>query len=282
MIKINLLPSDMAGRRAGSGAKKKPKGSGAATPYVLGLALLFGGATFGGWTLYSRHANSQERLQGVKTKLAKLDAEVKRRNAEYLAQNAEAQEIEEKFVVVQALNPRNRLFWSEKLNQLALAKTKAAVFLTNIQMDEIIEEQETQESVARRHAYEEKQKARTKDGKAPSTPAEPPPKVIKIPVIHQTLTVDAIAYGQNSPQRLQQITLFMEALKRLDWIRASGEKTTFLSGFLPEFLVLPHKVARVGEVDVLQFGFKLKAAPQMSDPPKPAPGAPALPGNPAV
>lgn len=279
MIKINLLPSEFGGKRGASGKKKsKAKGSGALTPFVLVLAVLLGGAGFYGWTLYDKAMTSRKNLADAKATLAKLDKQIEERNEEFLAQNAEAQEIEEKFAVVQALNPANRLFWSEKLNQLSLAKMKAAVFLTRISMSERVEELETPESKARRDAYEEKKKSAK-----PGEDIGPAPNVIKIPVIYQTLTVEAIAYGKNSPQQLRQITLFMDTLKKLKWTRQSGTETSFLDGFSPDFHVLPQLVGREGDVDVLRFGFRLEAVPQMSTvDQKPSGAAPKPPGTPAA
>lgn len=271
MIKINLLPNEGGARRAG--AKPKRKGSGALTPFVAVMVLLLAGAGFMGWRVYEKAAASKAELESHKQKLAKLEEELKRREREFRAQFAEAEETEQKYAVVRALNPTNRLFWSEKLNQIARAQTKAAVYLDEIRMDERVEEVETPESIERRRIFDEKVKAKK------TLPGEQPPKVVKMPVIHQNLTLTGIAYGTNSPQRLQQIKLFMDALKNLEWERKSGEKTTFLAGMSPEFVQLPQRAVRVGNVDVLSFGFQINAVPQMSDPSPPPPAPPGESAN---
>lgn len=278
MIKINLLPGEAAAKRAG--AKKKAAGSGALTPFVLGLLVLYAGAAFLGWRSYDKYASKKKEMADTQAKLTKLDKEIAEREKEFQEQLAEAQEIEEKFAVVQALNPPNRLYWSEKLNQLALAQTKAAVYVTRISMDEKIEEVETPESKARRAAWNAKVKK-------PGSKEKPPP-VVKMPIIKQTLTVQAIAYGTNSSQRLQQVRLFMDALKNLEWTRKSGEKTSFFAGMNPEMMTMSQKMTQIGGVDVLSFGFRIAALEQLTNvsntdakgetPPAP-PGKPAAGGN---
>src|SRR5204863_4512487 len=93
-------------------------------------------------------------------------------------------------------------------------------------------------------------------------PNEQEPKPLKRPVINQTLTIEAIAYGTDSPQRLRQISAFFESLHNMVWTRESGVQTRFLDKLLPDFAQLKHGVDRVGGVEVIRFGFVIRAETQ--------------------
>jgi hypothetical protein len=181
-----------------------------------------------------------------------------------------SREIEEKYEVAMALSPRNRVFWSEKINMLSRARMDLAVYVTKLVLTEKIDEIETPESVKRR---EEWKNSKRKD-------TEPEPKPIKRPIINQTLHVEAIAYGNDDPQRLRQIVAFQEALNKLKWQRVSNDTVRFMDGLNPEFVQLPQKRDVVGGVEVMRFGFECNAEPQMeSTAPVPTPGAPAAKGG---
>ena len=270
MIKINLLPAEAGGKRA-AGAKAGQKGAsgGSSFPlYALLLALFMGGVGYYGYTVYDSHDQALKSLEADKTKKKKKEDEVKKKEKVFREQFREMQEIEAKFAVVQALNPPNRLFWSEKVNMLALAQSKAAVYVTRMKLDERVEEVETEESKKRRADWEVK-------NKAPGGTQDPMPKTIKTPIIYQTLNVEAIAYGVNSAQQTQQISLFNTVLTGMDWTRHDGKKVKFTDGLNPEFRLGNQIVTKVGGIDVLRFSFIMDALPQRDtsqDKPAEAPG----------
>jgi hypothetical protein len=251
MIKINLLPPEAGKRQTAAGRSLKLPKAGL-LPYVGGFILALGVAGYTAFSAYQNQKSAKEALaEAEKTKKNKQEL-IKRRQEAFDRTNQLTREIEQKFAVVQALGPENRVFWSEKLNMIALARLNLAVYVTKLTLDEQIGERETKESRERREEFQ----------KRPKKPNEQPPKPVMEPIINQSLFVEAIAYAQDSSQRLNQINRFYDALKKLRWKRESGMGAGFLDKMLPEFEQLPHKITRVGGFTVLRFGFKIIAVPQ--------------------
>lgn len=259
MIKINLLPTEGGGARAARGPRRSASGPSPA-PFYLLLALLYMGAAAAGYYVYTTGEEAARRVEEHKAEKERLQKKVAAQQEEFEAQNLRSQEIEEKYAVVEALGPHNRIFWSEKVNMIAMARLNLAVYVTKIELEEQIDERETPESVKRR---EEWKAAKEKNPKLTS----PEPQAVKQPVINQTLNIQAIAYGNDSSQRLAQIRNFYENLNALEWTRSNGEKARFRDRMAPEFAQLPQKVDNVAGVDVLRFGFKINADPQLDRPP---------------
>jgi hypothetical protein len=265
MIKINLLPPEQ-GKRPLAAAKKAAGPS--AAPYYFVLALLYLGALYGAYWAYQQGVKSQQLLARKTAERDKKKAEVKRREADFQKNNLLSQEIEEKYAVVQALGPENRIFWSEKMNMVSKARMNLAVYVTKLKLDESITELETPESVQRREEWRKlKEKNQAKGVE---------PKPIKQPIINQTLTIEAISYGADSSQRLRQVNSFYENLKTLEWKRKSGTPAQFLERLKPDFNQLNQKLDRVGGVDVLRFGFAIQADPQLTKISAPSSGAGSL------
>lgn len=252
MIKVNLLPPEI-GKRPSAAAAKARSGPTVA-PYFAGLILLYGAALYGAFWAYQTGETAKEEFRKATSERDKKKAEVQRREQEFEANNLLSQEIEEKYAVVQALGPENRIYWSEKINMIARARMNLAVYITKLDLTEKIEELETEESIRRRKAWEEQPAPK---GKQKGTP----PAAIKTPVINQTLTIEAIAYGTDSSQRLMQIRSFYENLRAFEWKRKSGEVARFMDKIQPDFEALPQKMDRVAGVDVMRFGFKIFALP---------------------
>src|SRR5215213_4865067 len=103
---------------------------------------------------------------------------------------------------------------------VAKARMNLAVYITKLNLEEDVQELETPESVARREEWKKQQAKGTAKGVEP--------KPIKQPVINQAFTIEAIAYGADSSQRLRQVNSFYENLKTLEWKRKSGVSARFL------------------------------------------------------
>ena len=257
MIRINLLPSDGGKRSAASGAGSKRVSSGPSpAPFYLLLALLYAGALTAGWFVYSTGADVKRQVAEASNERDKLKADVQKRQAEFEANNLRSQEIEEKYAVIAALGPENRVFWSEKVNMIAMARLNLAVYVTKIELQEQIDEKETEESVRRREDWK---RAKEKDPKL----ATPEPQPVKQPVINQTLKINAIAYGNDSSQRLTQIRLFMNNLTTLEWKRQSGETARFMDRMSPEIVGGDQVTDVVAGVEVVRFTLDVKAEPQL-------------------
>jgi hypothetical protein len=251
MIKINLLPPE-AGKRPLTAAKKSAAPS--VAPYFAVLGLLYAGAAYGAYWAYSQGQAETRRLAMRTAELNKKKAEVKRREKEFEANNLLSQEIEEKYAVVQALGPENRIFWSEKINMISKARMNLAVYVTKLKLSETVTELETPESVKRRDAW----RADTSKTKGPE------PKPVKQPIINQTLQMDAIAYGADSSQRLRQVNAFYDNLLKLEWKRKNGTTAKFVDRLKSQFGQLDQRMAKVGGVDVLRFAFSISADPQLT------------------
>lgn len=259
MIRINLLPQDTVKKSAGF---KGPSFSVSGIwPYVLGLCLLYAGSAYAAYWVYRQSDDSKQQVRRAETTRQKKNDELTKKKKEFELLDAISAEIDEKYAVVQGLNPENRIFWSEKLNMLSAARMGLAVYITKLGLDEKVDELETPESIARREAWKREKT---------HPPGAQEPKPIKRPVINQTLTIDAIAFAPDAPQRLRQIVAFQDSISKLSWIRHNGKKAYFLDGMNPDFGQLPQRLARVGGVEVLRFGFVIKAEPQTSQTAKPA------------
>jgi cell division protein FtsB len=255
MIRINLLPTEGAGRKArmgGAPASAPPSSPGFMAATLL-LVLLLGVAAWYGYSSYTRVGDAKRALASVTAKRDKTKKELQEKEREFEKFAAESEEVEEKYAVVQGLSPHNRIFWSEKLNMIARARLDLAVYIMKLTLTEKINEIETPESIKRREEWKNRKNRK---------PEEKEPKPIKVPIINQTLTIEAIAYGQNSPERLSQVTGFSNMLTTMTWKRDNGEVVRFMDGMKPEFRQLPQKIEKVGGVEVLRFGFACEAEPQ--------------------
>lgn len=264
MIKINLLPGGESGGSRQQAAARRSSGPNAA-PFYLLLILLYLAAAAGGYAVFTATKDIKKQVNKLTADRDDLKKEVASKQAEFESQNLRSQEIEERYAVVEALGPQNRIFWSEKVNMIAMARLNLAVYVTKIELEEKIDERETPESVQRREEWK-RAKAANPQLKTPE------PQAVKQPVINQTLVIQAIAYGNDSSQRLAQIRHFYENLNALEWTRESGIRARFLDRMAAEFEQMPQKVDTVAGVEVLRFGFRIKADPQLdrtTDSPEP-------------
>lgn len=251
MIKINLLPPEATKRTGPSKAFKIPTGG--VAPYLVALGIIYLGAAYATYVVHQSGVKSTRAMLEQKAKRDKKEKEVAKAKQEIKDLTAQSDEIDQKFRVVKAMNPENRLFWSEKLNMLACARLDLAVYITQLVLEERIEEKET---AASKRAREEFDKRKVKK------PTDKAPGIKKMPVIKQKLTINAVAYGNDSPQRLRQITAFSEMLTNLKWTRQSGKEVKFIDGIESEFGQVGHRMSKIGGVDVMRFGLICNAKPQ--------------------
>ncbi|MCX7717790.1 MAG: hypothetical protein N2111_05210 [Candidatus Sumerlaeaceae bacterium] len=255
MIRINLLPTEGASRKArmgGAAASAPPPAPGFSVGLLL-LLVLFGAVSWYGYMAYMRVGDAEQKRKAAGNKRDKLKIVLQQKEREFEKFAAESEEVDEKYAVVQGLSPHNRIFWSEKLNMIARARMDLAVYIMKLTLTEKINEIETPESIKRREEWKNRKNKKPEDKE---------PKPIKVPIINQTLTIEAIAYGQNSPERLSQVTGFSNMLTTMTWKRDNGEVVRFMDGMKPEFRQLPQKIEKVGGVEVLRFGFACEAEPQ--------------------
>ncbi len=205
--------------------------------------------TYSKWNAsVAERKEATERLEKNKTTLARVQKTL----TDTMAIN---EEIEDKFAVISALAPPERIYWSEKLNMLAKARVGASVFLDRIELSEKSESVETEDSKRRQTAWLARKTAFEKDPKNEKKRFnEPQPVKMEMPLITYTLTLHGVASGTDSSERLTQINNYAESLAGLKWIRANGEEVSFMDGFLPEYRFLEQKTSEVGGVTVMSFG----------------------------
>lgn len=251
MIKINLLPREPGKKAAGATSAGGVRfGFDPFLAFVLILVVLYvAGAGVFYWA-YSQSAKVNRAHQEVRSRREQKAKQVERAKRELMERSAEIEDIERRYEVARALSPENRVFWSEKLNMLALARRDLAVYITKISLSEKVDEIETPESAKKRQEHREK--------KLPG----PEPAPVKRPIINQWLTIEAVAYGRDAQEKLNNVVAFQNAVKNLKWRRENGTIVRFLDGMNPEFGQLPQKVANVGGIEVMRFGFVINAEPQ--------------------
>lgn len=250
MIKINLIPRE-AGKKAGAAAPGRARlGFDPFLIFALVLVILYVAAAGVFYWAYRESAKVNRAFQEVSSRKQQKQKQVERVKRELMERSAEIEDIERRYEVARALSPESRVFWSEKLNMLALARRDFAVYITKIALAEKVDEIETPESEKRRREHREK--------KLPG----PEPAAVKRPIINQWLTIEAVAYGRDAQEKLNNVVAFQNSVKNLKWRRENGTIVRFLDGMNPEFGQLPQKLATVGGIEVMRFGFVINAEPQ--------------------
>lgn len=242
MIKINLLPQEMAGGRASSSG---PSGGGSAI-VALVLMLAFGVNILIAGFLYHRYQTAETELKSAKAaEKAALD-ELKNTEVSYNERRLSLERMEKLIQVADKLDPVDRLLWSRKLNAVPLLIPQG-VFLTELNVTQRITETETPESIQRRNDY-----AKAKKGT--------PPEVEKVPNISQILTMNGISYVDqgSDTQRLDQInTFYRNLLGKKVKLPFDKEETSFMEGFVPLIEPSPYSASKIEGRDVFNFKFTI-------------------------
>jgi len=216
MIRINLLPEEMRGRR---GRAPRLRAEGPAL-WVIGVLVLIAAVNgaFLWWILWGRNetqAETQRLRAELKVKQDQRDAKYK----DFQALRDLKKRLENQIEILNSLDPPDRLLWSEKLNMLALV-VHPQVFITELAVTEKVTEVETQESIRRRQEWEARQE---KVGS--------PPEAVKVPVITQTLIITAVCTGENERDQMDNALRFAGDLRNFSIPNARGEVERFMDGF---------------------------------------------------
>jgi len=251
MIDINLLPQDI-GRKAAKGPSSGPSSGAMAVTGILVVvyAIII---SMGVFFLSSSQAVASERDR-VETLRDDLQAEVEETEELYADLKAEIEVLENQVVILEVLDPEDRLFWAEKLNLLPQV-VPDGVFLTNIQVNENVVQRETQAS---KEAYERWKKIPKKD-----RPNAPPRKQF-YPEITYTVQFDGISYVEDGTdeQRLQKIIDFYTQLQSKELtVPFSGEKTYFMDKMNPNIDFPFVEKTDLQNREVARFTFNLKSTP---------------------
>ena len=247
MIKINLLPPEMA--KTKRERIRSAAGPSSATPFVAAILIvvyLVVGA-------FAYRVINTKRLR---------DKEIKDLNLKRDSLKKDVQDKQEKFKelmdlktlvtnqleILNALDPPNRLYWSEKMNMIADLVPKG-VYLTNITVSEQISETETEASKQRRATWVQ----------SGSKSAAPP--VIKKPVITQTLSISGITWADDPEQRLQLIIRFHDAMKNYSYVGPNNQERHFMDNFASLIRIDPTYVDTVAARAINRFRLILRTKP---------------------
>ncbi len=244
MIKINLLPQEMAGARAG-GAESQ--GTGTALVALI-LLILFGADLAIGGYLFFTYTSVDEREDQIEAEAAQVQAELEEVESQYTEVNTNLERMQKLIQVAEALDPPDRLLWSRKLNQLPLL-VPDGVFMTQLNVNRQVNEVETEASIKRRNEWEKEREGS-------------PPTPVKVPVYTQTLNLHGVAHVDqgSETQRLQQIVQFHSKLmdERVT-LPFDEEPSRFIDGFTPRFRLSPVSTGQIMGREVSEFIFTIDA-----------------------
>ncbi|MBI1293241.1 hypothetical protein GC173_18710 [bacterium] len=245
MIKINLLPQEMAGR---GGSASSGDSGGALVALVLALILLLN-VGVGAYVLVKRNA-ALEVLNNEKALAAKVEKDLKETKIEYDEVSANLDGMRKLIELAERLDPPDRVLWSRKLNALPLLAPQG-VFLTQIDLTQKITEVDTPESTA---AYNEW--ARRRRG--------PQPVIEKVPVITQQLVMKGISYVEqgSSTQRLEQYEQFVTNLRaKKVKLPFDTAPSSFMEGLVDLVQLSPFSQSTIQGRDVGNFTVTLNTKP---------------------
>ena len=247
MIKINLIPAELAGKKR----REKfatPKPSLIVMLVIVGLFVL---VVCEGLLAYRAKAASEKALKAATSEQDEVKGKIDALEGEYKSLRDIKMLVANQIEILNSLNPTNRLLWSEKLNMLA-DLIPPNVYITDLLMTESVNNVETLESQQRRAEWEKAGKKGT------------PPSVVKKPVIKQSLRITGITFAENSEKRLQLVLDFLNALQRYSYRTASGETQRFMDNFDDLIKIVKIPTVLVQGVEVSQFVFVITSRPLSS------------------
>ncbi|MBN1867893.1 hypothetical protein JW916_11430 [Candidatus Sumerlaeota bacterium] len=240
MIRINLLPSELRGRRGRAKAAAAATAAGPPTPalgnflvvaWLIVVIAVVGYLVNSNWKTY---AAAKDKAQQARTAIQEREDKIRRQEEESreLLRLWDRLKIQEE--ILNSLMPENRLLWSEKLNMLARLLPEG-VFITRLEVAEETKMVETERSKANRRDWESRQRANRSErgsGRSGSSSQEDkePEKIMK-PQIKQTLRLKAAAIGEDKNERFDRMLKFENALKVYEQENRKNQTRRFMDGF---------------------------------------------------
>lgn len=254
MIEINLLPETERKGRAkapGAGAGRSSGMEGFAILALAGLMTVV--VATGGLYSRSKIKAAERKVQQRRSELARIESEIQKNQKEAQQIRRMRDVLNNQWELLQALDPPDRLLWSEKMDMLANLMP-ANVFLSEIGVKENIVEVETQASIANRKKWE----ANKKQG--------PKPPVIKKPIITYTLGLKGLTTGSDNVEQFDNVLKFHQALVSYKRADAKGVQRRFMQGFDPNIEFETVRATLYQGFPVNEFSFKLKTKPAAERP----------------
>ncbi|MEQ8820074.1 MAG: hypothetical protein RLY93_07490 [Sumerlaeia bacterium] len=247
MIRINLLAQQQASGKAAAAPKAGGGGGFNATGLLVAVILLIAlGAALGSALMFfNRVRESQLAVERLQAEKKSIDAEInkKRADSEDLARTLSV--LKTQYVVLQALDPPDRLLWSRKLNVLPMY-VPGGIFLTDITVTENVKEVELPESRRRYADWEKNDKKGT-----------PPTRTFK-PVITQQMSLKGVSFVTEggSSERIRKIIDFYNDLRdkkvTLEW---NGEEVNFMDKFKDEEAFSDFESVEIDKRQCTKFAF---------------------------
>lgn len=258
MIKINLLPQNMANSRATGPQKANSPMTIVIMAGVL-MAVLNGLA---GWLAFSSVIAAKDDVDRVQAKYDKINKQIETRVKEADEVRKFREVVKNQMDVLRSLDPPERLLWSEKMNMLANLMPPD-VFVSEILVTEKVEMVETDASKAAHMKWEKLDK---KKG--------PEPGKVNRPLITYEMKLTGLALGKDSTEQLNNVVKFHTALNSYKMTDAQGKERRFMDGFNPTIEMGGTLTTVYEGTAVDQFIFTLKTkAIGAEEQKKPAAGA---------
>lgn len=250
-VRINLLPPELAGKAGKTRASRKAPGAappGANPLFILIAIVAFGAAIYGCYSFYAKWQGEKDKLEAAKKELIETEKEV-----------AETREKFREFIetrdlilalaeVLDSIDPPNRIIWAEKLLMIA-DLIPANVYVTQIKIIEKEQQVITEES---KRAIEAWQKAGSQG---------PKPEEVKKPIIHQELTLSALASQDVAQEQFTPILALLNSMQSYSRKRQDGSQRRFMENFVGQPTYGDIKATTYEGVSVFQFSIFLKTKP---------------------
>ncbi|MCX7013976.1 MAG: hypothetical protein NTW86_15725 [Candidatus Sumerlaeota bacterium] len=188
MIRINLLPEELTGRRARAAAAGPPPSWLVFVPIVLFVLV----DVFLFWKVFNARSAAAAATKSMQAELADKEKTRDSKLKSFQELRDLKAKLDNQIEILRQLDPPDRILWSEKLNMLALAITPEA-FITELTLTEKVTEVETEESIKRRQAWDNDK----------SEKKGPAPKEVKVPIITQTLAINVRGHAVGRARRVQ-------------------------------------------------------------------------------
>jgi Tfp pilus assembly protein PilN len=242
MIKINLLPPELQGKKGR--AKARPAVFGGISPAV-GTALMAGVLVvlLAAWIIvgygliWSPISKAEAKESGMNAECDKQKKDLETKKAGYEKDFAEWKLMQDQKEILQELKPANRLLWSEKLNML-VNLVPQDVYITGVEVTEKVDLVETESSKEARAAYAKKKKESEtavldeKQKAAKVRALGPEPKMIPKQVISQTLIIKAATLiREDGSDRIAKVSEFERNMQQYEMKNAKGEVRRFKDFF---------------------------------------------------
>lgn len=259
MIQINLLDQAQARGRTRPARQRKSTGGGGSTfgtlVVLLTVALVLAGNAGLGWTLYRKVATAAEEPAALRRQIKQVEDKIAQTAGASEQVKAFEEVLNNQREVLRTLDPEDRILWSEKLNMLA-ALIPRDVFLSDIEIVEVVELVETEESIRQRQAWQ----------KLDAKKRGPEPAVVQRPVIHYDVRLEGLATGRDSVAQFDNVLAFHRAMTSYEMTTPTGEKRRFMDGFVDNVDFNLIEATTYEGAPVNKFIFKLRTVNQGEQP----------------